>query len=120
MARTKITPVALEVNGSAVEGTYTDGDATNGMYIDTVDGEVERCFLHVKNGGETSINATIKAGYYPRQALGDLTVAVAGGKTAFIGPFETARFEQEDGTIYVDLSAATSVTLMAYQVPKNI
>lgn len=78
--------------------------------------------LMVKNGSGSSINVTIetpetRAGL----AVADEVVAVAAGVTALIGNFPPSTFVRpssvaDPGTVYVDFSAVTTVTVAALAV----
>lgn len=46
----------------------------------------------------------------------DVTVTIAAGERAFIGPFQTARFNAIDGTVGVTTSLETSVTMAALKL----
>jgi hypothetical protein len=74
-----------------------------------------KCYLHVKNGGGSSINVTINDpnSASPPSATAfnaDVVVAVANGAEKIIGPFPPHRFNAEDGNVDVAYSATTSVT----------
>ncbi len=71
-------------------------------------------FLHVKNGGGSSINVTIASptacshgGTHP------LVVAVPNAGERLIGPFPKARHDDANGMVQVTYSAVTSVTVAA-------
>lgn len=53
-----------------------------------------------------------------RQSLGDLTVA-ANNATVWVGPLESSRFVQKDGSINVDFSSGTTGDVTAFLLPKN-
>ena len=119
--RTAITPTAWLANGNVVDPTYTAADAVNGMSVAA--DETERIILHVKNGDTAAKTVTVKAGANPpawRAGVGDLEVSVAAGTNQYIGPFESARFEQTGGALWVDFSAATSTTVAAYRLPHGV
>jgi len=60
---------------------------------------------------------------FEQAALGDLSVAVAAGTTQVIGPLTTDRFVQPNhvngGDLWIDWSAGTSMTVLAYLLPTN-
>jgi hypothetical protein len=79
----------------------------------------ELTLLRVVNGA-TPGNAVVKAGPNPPALAGgqgDLTVAVAASATQWIGPFESGRFLQSDGSMVVETTQAMTVT--AFKVPRN-
>lgn len=78
------------------------------------DGQV---FLHIKNGGASPINVTVQV---PTQvdgmAITARVVAVANASEKMIGPFPPNLFNQSDGSLYVDYSAVTTVTVAAVRL----
>lgn len=114
MARTNL--ASQQVVTSGLEATYTAANADGHMFPP---GEVR--MLHVKNGGGSSIDVTIKSGYKrDGLALADQVVAVPNGEDRFIGPFDRETYAQRSGTdrgkVYVDFSAVTSVTVALLDV----
>lgn len=116
MARTNLPVSALAANSSIADPAGTAADAANGMNI--TGAPLEEIMLRVVNAGAGSTNVTVRAGVYPpalSEGKGDLVVAVANGTTKWIGPFTSAQFAQKDGSLNVDFSVATSVTVTAFQ-----
>lgn len=73
-----------------------------------------RTFLHVKNGGASSINVTIDSVVQCNQGFDhDITVAVPNGGERMIGPFNPDRFNNSIGRVSVTYSAVTTVTVAA-------
>ncbi len=111
MARVNLVVQRISPTGTSV--TYTAGDATNGHSFRN-DGSV---VLHVKNGGTAAVTVTIPT---PAKVAGmdvaDASFSVAAGGDVFAGPFSPSVFNQADGTVWVDLSAASGVTLAAIGV----
>jgi hypothetical protein len=73
-----------------------------------------KTLLKVINGGGSSIDVTIAPtntvkGY----SLASLVVAVAGGATKYLGPYEPAYFNNSSGRVAVAYSAVTDVTVAA-------
>lgn len=100
-------------------GTTLVAAPTNDMQIS--DAVAEETVIDVNNSGGASINITIKAGDNPpglAAGQGDLVVAVAASAVAYIGPFESGRFIQSDGSIMVE-SSATTGAIRALRVPRN-
>lgn len=97
----------------ALTAANVDGDAivNNGRRV-----------LHVKNASVGSINAIVKrpaaatAGGLP---LTDLTIAVAAGAEAEIGPWG-AEWQQPNGEVWIDYSAVTSVTRQVREMPRAV
>jgi hypothetical protein len=109
------------VTQPATQAFDTDGDIPI-----AVGGRMDRLILEIINTAGAALTVTIKAGDNPPSPLAaDLAVALAatGGGTAkrIIGPFESARFLQDDGTVLVNFLAASSTpagTIRAYRLPK--
>lgn len=116
-------------NGNLADpsGTATVAGAGNGLQIPSVPsaGAVVHSFpeltlLRVSNASGGSGTVTVKAGTQPlaiAAGLGDLTVTVANGGTQWLGPFESGRFEQADGSMIVESSVVMTVT--AFQVSRH-
>lgn len=127
MARTEKTVNQLIFNAS-MEPTNTTIDATlvsNGLNITDFgdcDGEV---ILHITNTHSAAHDVTIKAGesYADggtayRAILGDLIVSVPLSGEVFLGPLESARFQNADGSLYIDFATGHTGTITAYCVPR--
>lgn len=105
MPRTDLSPQQILRTGlnptfSAADGSNQNSFENNGQ-----------TYLHVKNGGGSSINVTIDTpGTVDGLAVGNLIVAVPNGGERIIGPFPQNIYNQVDGKVYVDWSAVTSVT----------
>lgn len=106
-------------------GVATVAGAGNGVRIPSITAGATRSFpeltmLRVSNASGGSGTVTVKAGSYPpalASGLGDLTVTVANAATRWIGPFESGRFLQSDGSMLVESSVVVTVT--AFKVPRN-
>lgn len=117
MARTTITPTPLAFNNSVADptGTATGTGAGNGVSIASA--FTEKTLLRIANASGGTLIASVKAGSGPASTAagqGDLNVSVATGTTAWVGPLESARFQQSDGSLAVD--AAGVVTVTAFRV----
>lgn len=85
----------FNVSGGSIDSAATSGISA-GAAAQTVpcSGKDSRLALRVQNGDDTATAyVKIAAGDGVRAALGDLTVAVAAGDTAYIPLFDTARFK---------------------------
>ena len=108
MARTAIALQAV-VRGTGAQLTEVAADAANGMMFPN-DGDTE---LVVVTGG-TGINVTIRSVPCSHGRSGDQVVAVAANKRAVFPKWDPALFNQsgtDQGNVYVDFSAGTSVTV---------
>ncbi|GAA3416204.1 hypothetical protein [Streptosporangium vulgare] len=121
MARTVVPYSSLVANGSLAQPAGTTIDQSNGMYIAAA--RPELTILRVANTNGTDRVVTIKAGDNPPALAGgqgDLAVTVAATSgVQFIGPFESGRFIQADGTIEIDFAASFAGTITAFRVPRG-
>jgi hypothetical protein len=124
MPRTAITPRPLVANSNlngATGATTIDATlVTNGVVI--TNAQPERTILRVTNT-EGSTNAlTVRAGDYPpalAAGLGDLAVTLAATTgVQYIGPFESGRFLQNDGSLHVDFETGMTGAIDALLVPR--
>lgn len=95
-----------------------------------VGGASDRIILEITNsmGATKDLTVTVLAGDNPpavRAGLGNLVLTVPGGSspvTRIIGPLETARFLQDNGTINVTFTPPASTTLnvaiRCYRLPR--
>lgn len=122
MATTQLTYTDLPANSGVVNptGTTLVAAPTNDMQLARA--EPEKTVLRVTNtDDDTALTITVKAGDYPpalAAGQGDLTVSVAFGTTHYIGPFESGRFLQSDGSLMVT-SSTTTGTIACLKVPRN-
>lgn len=121
-----ITVTALSAN-SAVNQPAVQTLDTDGTIPIAVGGAMDRLILEVINAAAAAVTFKVLAGDNPPSPLAaDLSVALAATGTAtdkrIIGPFESARFMQDDGSVNVSVLAASStpnVTIRAYRLPKT-
>lgn len=122
MARTAVTYTNQPANGAIAQPAGTALDATNHHVIANAD--AERTLLRVTNTAGANGTITVKAGSYPpalASGLGDLAVTVAATSgVQFIGPFESGRFLQNDGSLNVDVSSGMAGTITALRLPKAV
>jgi hypothetical protein len=120
MARTAVPYSTLVGNSNLTDPAGTALDATNDHVISAA--VPERTVLRVTNTNGSDRVITIKAGDYPpamAAGQGDLTVTVAATTgVQWIGPFESGRFLQSDGTMEIDVAASHTGTVTAFLVPK--
>jgi hypothetical protein len=118
MARTAVSYSNLAANSSLADpaGTSIASGAGNGGQIAKAVPELTVLRAVFTTAG----NVVVKAGAYPpalAAGQGDLTVAVGTSGVAFLGPFESGRFLQSDGSLIVETTQ--TVTLTALRVPRN-
>lgn len=122
MARTNVPYTSLAANADAADpaGTATNAGTGNGHIL--AKAVPELTVLRVTSGS-TGGNVTIKAGANPpaiAAGQGDLVVAVGNAATRWIGPFESGRFLQADGSLLVDVATAfVAGTITAFKIPRN-
>jgi hypothetical protein len=75
-------------------------------------------FLHVKNGGASSVTVTIttQANTYKGLTVPDRTVTVGAGTDKFIGPIDASLHADINQQASVGYSATTSVTVAALRI----
>lgn len=134
MARTAVTITDLTANGVIDIPAGTNVDPTNGHSIAITTNTIpspsneDRIFLYITNTAGADKTATVKAGVGGgatagpafRSGLGDLTVTIhtaSGG--GLVGPLESARFAQLDGSVNVDLQSGLTGKITAFRLPKN-
>ncbi|MDY7102125.1 MAG: hypothetical protein S0880_13140 [Actinomycetota bacterium] len=125
MPRTSVTPTDLNANaGTDIDATTIDSTlVTNGVAIADA-GASDRIVMRVTNTHGSPHDVTIVAGDYPPAigaGLGDVavTVAATSGDT-WIGPLESGRFLQSDGTIHVDLDTGHVGALDVIKLPRAV
>ncbi|MDQ3578183.1 MAG: hypothetical protein M3443_11410 [Actinomycetota bacterium] len=122
MARTNV-PKSLWVgNSNLADPAGTALDPTNDHVIAAAPSD--RLMLRVTNTHSSAHPVVVKAGAYPpaiASGQGDLSVSVAATTgVQWIGPLESGRFIQADGSIYVDIEAAHAGTVTAFVMPKAV
>lgn len=106
MARTDLSPQDIVRTGLNPTFSAADGANQNAFYNNG------QTYLHVKNGGGSSINVTIDTpGVVDGLAVSNLIVAVPNGGERLIGPFPSNVYNQPDGRVHIDWSAVSSVTV---------
>jgi hypothetical protein len=124
--------VALTYNNLAANSNLTDptGVATvagagNGLQIPDISPNrrqsvPELTLLRVNNATAGSGTISLLAGTNPPNVAagqGNLTTTVGPSTTQWIGPFESNRFIQSDGSLIVETSVVMTVT--AFKVPRG-
>lgn len=124
---TSITVVSLAEGGNVALPTADVLD-TGGAAVTlaaAVAGVSDRCFLVVKNTAVANLVVAVSAGDKPPAecaGLGALTTAViAQNASRVLGPFESARFIQDDGSLSVTFTPASGTIgaeVTCYKMPK--
>ena len=72
--------------------------------------ESQQYFIYNTTNGNgtttTGVNLTLEAGPFIQGALGDLLYTLSSNQTYILGPFETSRFKQANGTILLTFNAS--------------
>lgn len=124
MARTAVVPRALVANGNlngATGPTTIDSTlVTNGVVVASA--EPERTVIRVTNTEGSTNTATVRKGDNPpahAAGQGDLVVTVAATSgVQFIGPLESGRFLQTDGSLEIDFETGMTGTIDVLQLPR--
>lgn len=118
MARTAVPYSTTVINGSIADpaGTSIASGAGNGGQI--ANAFAEQTLLRVV--GTTAGTLTLKAGAYPpalAAGQGDATITVGTSATVWVGPVESGRFQQADGSLIFEGTQTFVVT--AFLVPRH-
>lgn len=113
MARVALTPTALVANSGVADpaGTASVSGTGNGFSIAASGRPQHEVFLRAVATGAATL--TVLAGSQPSaisSGVGPLVVTFAGAGTQWIGPFDTSRFQQPDGSLLIETSAVLTVT----------
>lgn len=116
MATARVSLARQQLSDTGLLAAYspavTDGHAVenNGKVI-----------LHVKNDSSADINVTIKSGYSVNGLkLADRIITVSANTAVFVGPLDTAIYNQTDGLagqVAIDYSAVDGVSIAALLIP---
>ena len=110
MARETLT--VQEISRSGLNMSFTAAVADGHKFENT-----GREFIRVKNASGSSVNVTIQTpGTVDGLAVADRVVAVPAAGERDIGSFTPSDYNQDDGDVYVDYSATSSVSAAAVQL----
>lgn len=115
MARATLTPTALVPNGGVADpaGTASVAGAGNGFIIEPTRLPGGWLWLRANNGTAGSGTISVLAGSQPSaisSGQGPVTVTVAASGTQWVGPFDTSRLQQPDGSLLIETSVVMTVT----------
>lgn len=113
MARVALTPTALVPNGGVADpaGTASVAGAGNGFSIASQTPNVN-LWLRAANASGGSGSLSVLAGSQPlapSSGLGPVTVTVANSSTQWIGPFDSSRVIQSDGSLAIETTVVMTV-----------
>jgi len=122
-------PANLIVNACVANGSIAQPAAqtidTAGTVPMPAGHSMDRMIIEVVNSAAQNCDVVLKAGTRPPSLLAaDMTTTVVAttGK-AIIGPFESGRFVQADGTVNVQfnpVSGSPNLAIRVYKLPKQI
>lgn len=122
MARVPITINALSLNTALANPTDTTADATEDHVL-TPTRPLGKILLRVTHTASGAKNFTVKAGDNPPAVAagqGDFTTSFAAGNVTPVVKFfvlTSDRFQQDDGTILIDLESGFTGTIGAFSMP---
>src|SRR5512139_1158436 len=127
MARAALAYSSLTANADIADpaGVATVAGAGNGVQIPDISPNRRQSYpeltmLRVNNATAGAGNFTLLAGTNPPNVAagqGNLTVSVGATSTRWIGPFESNRFLQSDGSLIIETSVVLTIT--AFKMPRN-
>jgi hypothetical protein len=114
--RTALAVIKLVEHALTTPGTAAI-DVANGHEI--AYGKTSHLVLEVSNTAGSAKNVTIKKASDLTAGHGgvDLVLQVPNGARRFLGPFDSARYAQPGGKLWVDYEAGTTGTVAPYEVP---
>lgn len=115
MARTNLPLKTTGRVGAQAAITFVTADGTNQHSFANTG---EKVLLLIKNAHTSPHAVTIKRpATIDGATLADLSITVANGAEAIVGPFPASIYNQTDGTVYVDVPATpTALTLAAIRL----
>lgn len=126
MARTNvpITTLTAATGVACNVGAGTALDATD-HHVITLTCPLEELVIRVENTTSSTKAVTIKAGDNPpanAAGQGDLSVSLTAGNTTaqlkMVAGLESARFQQSNGTVEIDVASGMTGFIAAYRVPR--
>ena len=117
------TPLTNTPVATGAAPTATAVDPTNGHVVSPGSTPLEEVLIVVNNTFAGTKVVTIKAGANPpalSAGQGDLAVTCAASTNGIpIGPLESARFLQADGTLNIDCAASMTGTIVVYRLGRT-
>ncbi|MEQ9093121.1 MAG: hypothetical protein RLN63_03370, partial [Miltoncostaeaceae bacterium] len=110
----------LDPTAAVDDPTAEAADAADGNLVSGA--RLEQILLRVTNTDATNPQTiTVLAGLNPpalEAGRGDLEVAIPSTDTVFMGPFESGRFVQAGGDLWIDVTAA-DIEVTAFRLPRR-
>lgn len=108
MARTALT--VQEISRNAITPSYGSANVDGHSYPNS-----GKEFFHVKTGG-TGATVTVQTpGTVDGNAIADKSYVLGTNTERMIGPFPPSVYNQADGSVYIDFSSVTTVTIGAFR-----
>lgn len=120
MSRIPVPYSPWSFNGSVPDPTPTTADATNDHVVNAA--VPERTVLRLYNTAGSEKEVVVRAGTYPptmAAGQGSLVFDVPAGAISWLGPFESGRFSQANGSLEVDLESGFTGSITAFLAPKE-
>lgn len=114
----EITVIDLSRNGISDTLPAAQGvDTSTAAYVDVGDVDASKLIFEVSSTGAAT--GFVQAGDFTASGIGNYKVTSTGEKTYFLGPFETARFKDDDGHINLigDTGSARDLSYRAILLP---
>ena len=116
MARATLVPTSLVPNGGVADpaGSASVAGAGNGFTIAATALSNRNIFLRASNATASAATISVLAGSQPSaisSGQGPVTISVAATSgVQWIGPFDSSRLQQSDGSLSIETSAVLTVT----------
>lgn len=115
MARVALPLTPLVANAAVADpaGTALVAGAGNGLQIAAASGFNPIVFLRVANASGGTAVVTILAGSQPSaisSGQGPVSASVLTATTQWMGPFDSSRLQQPDGSLVIEANAAVTIT----------
>ena len=115
MARVALTTNALTPNAGVVDftGPALATGAGNGLQIAAPAASNVNIWLRVANASGSTANFKVLAGAQPyaiSSGQGNVTATIATATTQWVGPFDTSRVGQADGSLIMECDQIVTVT----------
>jgi hypothetical protein len=115
-ARTVIPETVAVADSSASHNGWAALNTTANHSLNyTADGK-QVLLVNTTAASPNGINITVEKGSFWRSGLGNATFTLSVNKTYVLGPFESSRFKQSNGQLYVDTNA-TRGRIIAVRLP---
>ena len=112
MARTEIPIQVIPYQGSLTDISLTAGDAANDHYFDNNGWTL----LFIANDDTAAKTVTVKSVSDEYGRTGDETIVIAADNLAIAGPFRPGIWNQDGGTVNVDITDDTNLSFAAIKI----